>query len=85
MKGIKLPKKNRLYFVAILAIVGVLAWAFITASMITRDFNRQQRNAQGESQEAVKSMVIPVNGTVPKVLPNSTVLSVIFTKIMKFL
>ncbi len=58
MKGIKLPKKNRLYFVAILAIVGVLAWAFITASMITRDFNRQQRNAQGESQEAVVSGII---------------------------
>lgn len=58
MKGIKLPKKNRLYIAAILAIAGVLAWAFITAGMITRDFNRQQRNAQGESQEAVVSGII---------------------------
>lgn len=58
MKGIKIPKKNRLYIAAILAIVGVLAWAFITAGMITRDFNRQQRNAQGESQDAIVSGII---------------------------
>ncbi len=59
MKGLKFPKKkNRLYVFAMLAIAGVLVWAFITASMITRDFNRQQRNAQGESQEAVVSGII---------------------------
>ena len=58
MKGIKIPKKNRLYFAAILTIVGILVWAFITAGMITRDFNRQQRTAQGESQEAVVSGII---------------------------
>jgi len=58
MKGIKLSKKNRLYFAGILAIAGVLVWAFITAGMITRDFNRQQRNAQGESQQAIVSGII---------------------------
>ena len=58
MKGIKITKKNRLYFAAILTIVGILVWAFITAGMITRDFNRQQRTAQGESQEAVVSGII---------------------------
>ena len=58
MKGIKISKKNRLYFLAILAIVGVLAWAFITAGMITRDFNRQQQAATGESQEAEVSGII---------------------------
>lgn len=58
MKGFKISKKNRLYFLAILAIVGVLAWAFITAGMITRDFNRQQQAATGESQEAEVSGII---------------------------
>lgn len=58
MKGIKLSKKNRLYFAAILAIAGILVWAFITAGMITRDFNRQQKQVHGESQEAVVSGII---------------------------
>lgn len=58
MKGINLSKKNRLYLIAVLAVTGVLAWAFITAGMITRDFNRQQRAAAGESQEAEVSGII---------------------------
>lgn len=58
MKGINLSKKNKLYFVALFAIVGVLAWAFITAGVITHDFNRQQREANGESQDVVVNGII---------------------------
>lgn len=58
MKGIKLSKRNRLYIIAGLAVAGVLAWAFITAGIITHDFNRHQREATGESQEAQVSGII---------------------------
>jgi len=58
MKGIKISKRNRLYIIAGLAVAGVLAWAFITAGIITHDFNRHQREAAGESQEAQVSGII---------------------------
>lgn len=38
----KLTKKKKIYFILILSVVGVLAWAFISAGIITRSFNRQQ-------------------------------------------
>ena len=38
----ELPKKKRLYVAVILTLVGILAWAFITAGVITHNFNRQQ-------------------------------------------
>lgn len=37
-----LTKKRKIYLILILAVVGVLAWAFITAGVITRNFNREQ-------------------------------------------
>ncbi len=53
-----LPKKNKLYVIVTALIVGILAWAFITASVITHDFNRQQLEALGDKQEATVNGVI---------------------------
>ncbi len=54
-----ITKKKRLYAGIGLAFVGVLAWAFITASLITRDFNRNmQKSNQADSQQAVVQGVI---------------------------
>lgn len=53
-----LPKKKRLYGLIILTFVGILAWAFITASMITHDFNRKQVSAKGDEQEAIVHGII---------------------------
>ncbi|MBQ8460287.1 LPS export ABC transporter periplasmic protein LptC [bacterium] len=53
-----LPKRKRLYIIASCAITAILAWAFITAGIITHDFNRKQVEAQGDSQEAVASGII---------------------------
>ena len=53
-----LPKKKRLYVIVSALIIGILAWAFITASVITHDFNRQQVEALGDKQEATVNGVI---------------------------
>ena len=53
-----LPKKKRLYVLVLLALGGILAWAFITAGIITHDFNRKQLEAQGDQQEAVVQGII---------------------------
>lgn len=53
-----LPKKKRLYVLVSAVILGVLAWAFITASVITHDFNRQQLESLGDKQEATVNGVI---------------------------
>ncbi len=54
----ELPKKKRLYVLVLLALGGILAWAFITAGIITHDFNRKQLEAQGDQQEAVVQGII---------------------------
>ena len=53
-----LSKKRRTYIIISLAIIGVLFWAFISAKIITRDFNRQQIAATSEGQEATVQGVI---------------------------
>ena len=53
-----LPKKKRLYVIVFLTIGGILAWAFITAGVITHDFNRKQLAAQGDEQEAIVNGII---------------------------
>lgn len=53
-----LPKKKRLYLIIALTIGGILSWAFITAGIITRDFNRKQLAIQGDQQEALVNGVI---------------------------
>ncbi len=58
MKWNNLPKKKRLYIVALLTIGGILAWAFITAGVITHDFNRKQLEARGDEQEAIVNGII---------------------------
>lgn len=53
-----LPKKKRLYILVSTAVIGVLAWAFITASVITHDFNKSQVTLKDGEQEAVVQGVI---------------------------
>lgn len=53
-----LPKKKRIYALVILALGGILAWAFITAGVITHDFNRKQLASQGDEQEAIVKGII---------------------------
>lgn len=54
----ELPKKKRIYVLIFLAIGGILAWAFITAGVITHDFNRKQLEGKGDEQEALVSGII---------------------------
>lgn len=58
MKWNELPKKKRLYVIVLLAFAGILAWAFITASIITHDFNKKQAQARGDEQEAIVHGII---------------------------
>ncbi len=58
MKWNDLPKKKRLYVIVLLAFAGILAWAFITASVITHDFNKKQAQTQGDEQEAIVHGII---------------------------
>lgn len=53
-----LPKKKRLYIIVGCALGAILAWAFITAGIITHDFNRKQVQARGDEQEAVVNGII---------------------------
>lgn len=53
-----LPKKKRAYFTVLLALGGILAWAFITAGIITHDFNRKQVQSRGDEQEAIVNGII---------------------------
>lgn len=54
----ELPKKKRMYVAVLLALGGILAWAFITAGVITHDFNRQQMASKEEEQEAIVKGII---------------------------
>lgn len=58
MKFSELPKKKRMYIMVLLALGGILAWAFITAGIITRDFNRKQLATAGDKQEAIVNGII---------------------------
>jgi hypothetical protein len=53
-----LSKKKRLYFLVTFAVVGVLAWAFITAGIITHDFNKKEAGVPANEQEAVVHGII---------------------------
>ena len=53
-----LPKKKRLYIIVSASIGLVLLWAFITAGIITHDFNRKQVEARGDDQEALVNGII---------------------------
>ena len=58
MKWQDIQKKKRVYVGLLIALGAVLAWAFITAGIITHDFNRKQLEAQGDEQEAVVNGII---------------------------
>ena len=53
-----LSKKQKAYIAAFGAIVGLLAWAFISAGVITHNFNRSQLQTDQDRQEAVIDGVI---------------------------
>jgi len=53
-----LPKKKRLYVIILLTLGLILAWAFITAGIITHDFNRKQLQSGGDEQEALANGLI---------------------------
>ena len=53
LKKIKnLSKKQKAYLGAFAAIVGLMAWAFISAGVITSNFNRSQLQTDQDRQEA---------------------------------
>ena len=58
MEWKKLSKKKRLYVIISLSITGILLWAFISAKVITHDFNRQQVEGKQDEQKALVHGVI---------------------------
>lgn len=54
----KLSRKQTIYAVVFLVVVGVLAWAFISAGIITRNFSRQQLVGTENRQELDVSSII---------------------------
>ncbi len=48
-----LSKKQKAYIGALVAIIGLLAWAFISAGVITHNFNRSQLQTDQDRQEAL--------------------------------
>ena len=54
----KLGKKRTIYLILGLVVVGVLAWAFIGAGIITRNFNREQLIGTENRQELDISSII---------------------------
>lgn len=54
----ELSKKRKAYIGAITAIVGLLLWAFISAGVITHNFNRAQLSVDKDRQEALIQGII---------------------------
>lgn len=54
----KLSRKQKTYIGAFAAIVGLLAWAFISAGVITHNFNRSQLQTDQDRQEAMINGII---------------------------
>lgn len=53
-----LSKKKKTYIGALAVIVGVLVWAFISAGVITHNFNRSQLQTDQDRQEALMQGII---------------------------
>ncbi len=47
----QLDKKKRMYFISIFAVIFVMAWAFISAGLITANFNRAQVKGNQDEQK----------------------------------
>lgn len=58
MKWQNIQKKKRVYIALFAALIGILAWAFITAGIITHDFNRKQLANGKDTQQAVANGII---------------------------
>jgi LPS export ABC transporter protein LptC len=58
MNWIGLNKKRKMYILGFGALAGVLLWAFISAGVITHNFNRSQLRGSSDSQEAKINGVI---------------------------
>lgn len=58
MKWKELSKKKKAYIAAFSALAGILAWAFISAGMITHNFNRSQVAGEEDRQEALINGII---------------------------
>lgn len=58
MKWSNLSKKQQVYAGAFIALASILIWAFISAGIITHDFNRNQLSADADNQEAIISGII---------------------------
>lgn len=54
----KLSRKKIIYICVLLALVGVLIWAFVSAGIITRNFNREQLVGKENRQELDISSII---------------------------
>lgn len=54
----KLSKKRKAYLLAFAGILGLLLWAFISAGIITHNFNRSQLSGQKDKQEALINGII---------------------------
>ena len=52
-----LPKKKRFYVILSLTLLGIMAWAFVTALILTHDFNKKQI-ANSDNQEAFVNGII---------------------------
>lgn len=48
----KISKKQKAYIATFVTIIGLLAWAFISAGVITHNFNRSQLQTDQDRQEA---------------------------------
>ncbi len=58
MKWKNLSRKNRAYLMAALTLVGILVWAFVSAGIITHNFNRSQVTGEQDRKEAVINGII---------------------------
>lgn len=58
MKWNNMSRKKKAYLLGFLTIVGLLMWAFISAGIITHNFNRSQLSGQKDKQEALINGII---------------------------
>jgi LPS export ABC transporter protein LptC len=58
MKWNEVPKKKRTYIIVAAGILGILLWAFVTAKVLTHDFNRLSVTGKQDEQQAVIKGVI---------------------------
>lgn len=48
-----LSRKRKAYILALVTVIGILVWAFVSAGIITHNFNRNQLSTQEDKQEAL--------------------------------